>query len=170
MMLAIATTIVVFAIMIAEMQVSRRNERVLRSRGAIEPHDDVYKTMTWAYPVSFVAMGIEGLIRGGADPRLVIVGIVVFGIAKALKFWAIHSLGTYWSFRVLVVPNHRLVADGPYRFVRHPNYVAVAGEMLGVALLLGAFVSGALATAGFVWLMRRRIAIEERALGLTASR
>ena len=60
------------------------------------------------------------------------------------------------------------VVAGPYRLLNHPNYVAVCGEMLGVALIVGAPVSGALATIGFAWLMRRRIAIEDRALGRRA--
>lgn len=89
----------------------------------------------------------------------------MFGLAKALKGWAISSLGTRWTFRVLVPPGDRLVASGPYRFLRHPNYLAVGGEIAGAALLVGAFFSGVVFLAGFGWLMRRRIAVEERALG-----
>ncbi len=66
---------------------------------------------------------------------------------------------------MLVPPGAPLVAAGPYRWLRHPNYLAVAGEIAGAALLVGAFVSGALVLVGFGWLMRRRIAVEERALG-----
>jgi methyltransferase len=98
-------------------------------------------------------------------PLALLTGLVVFGVAKALKLWAISSLGVRWSYRVLVLPDRPLVASGPYRFIHHPNYVAVVGELLGFALIVAAPVSGLLATIGFGALMRRRIAVEDRALG-----
>jgi methyltransferase len=91
-------------------------------------------------------------------------GAVTLVAAKLLKFWAIASLGDRWTFRVLIVPEP-LVATGPYAFVRHPNYIAVIGELLGFALLVGAPVAGAVSLVGFGALLRRRIAVEERALG-----
>jgi len=91
-------------------------------------------------------------------------GLAVFGLAKALKLWAIASLGERWSFRVLVLPGRALVARGPYRWMRHPNYLAVLGEISGVALTVWALVTGPLALAGFGALMWRRIGIEDRAL------
>jgi len=90
----------------------------------------------------------------------------LLGFSKALKFWAIASLGGRWSFRVLVLPEAPLVTRGPYRFLRHPNYIAVMGELLSVALALAAPVTGTLALVTFAWLLSRRIACEERALGL----
>lgn len=155
----------VLAVMAGEAVLSSFNAAVLRSRGAVEPPDDVYRTMQWAYPLGFVAMAIEGALRGPSPEPALAAGILVFGLAKALKAWAISSLGTRWTFRVLVPPGAPLVASGPYRWMRHPNYLAVTAEIVGVALLVGAFVSGALFLAGFGALMRRRIAVEERALG-----
>ena len=92
----------------------------------------------------------------------------MFVLAKALKYWAITTLGPRWTFRVLVLPSAPLVATGPYTFLRHPNYVAVVGELIGAALVLSAPVTGALALAAFGWLMLRRIAVEDRALGRLA--
>lgn len=155
----------VLAVMAGEAVLSSFNAAVLRSRGAVEPPDDVYRTMQWAYPLGFVAMAIEGALRGPSPEPALAAGILVFGLAKALKAWAISSLGTRWTFRVLVPPGAPLVASGPYRWMRHPNYLAVTAEIVGAALLVGAFVSGALFLAGFGALMRRRIAVEERALG-----
>ena len=54
--------------------------------------------------------------------------------AKALKWWAILTLGRFWTFRVIVVPGATLVAGGPYRWLRHPNYVGVIGELVGVGV------------------------------------
>jgi methyltransferase len=74
------------------------------------------------------------------------------------------SLGRRWTFRVLVLPAAPLVTTGPYAFVRHPNYIAVVGELVGVALLTGARVTGPLVTILFALLMRARIRVEEDAL------
>jgi methyltransferase len=149
-----------------EAMISRRNERLLRAHGAFEPRDDVYRSMQWAYPSAFLAMGIEGALHDHLGRSLLLWGGAVFICAKALKFWAMASLGTRWTFRVLVPPDATLVTSGPYAHLRHPNYVAVIGELVGVALMLSAAVSGIAAVACFLWLIRARIAVEERALGL----
>jgi len=162
---ALVTLAAALLAMAGEAVLSRVNEASLRRRGAVEPPDDVYRTMQWAYPVSFVAMAVEGALRGPSPGPLLLAGLAVFGGAKALKLWAIVSLGGRWSFRVLVVPGAPLVESGPYRWMRHPNYLAVVGEILGVALTVGAPVTGVLALAGFGSLLRRRIAVEEHALG-----
>jgi methyltransferase len=94
-----------------------------------------------------------------------IAGALVFAAAKLLKWWAIHALGTCWTFRVIVVPGVTLVASGPYRYVAHPNYLAVIGEFVGASLMTGSMMSGPIATLAFGALMLRRIAVENRALG-----
>jgi methyltransferase len=93
------------------------------------------------------------------------IGAVIFAGAKLLKWWAILTLGDAWTFRVIVVPGAPLVTSGPYRFVRHPNYVGVAGELVGVALMTGALVAGPVAIVAFGALLSRRIAVEERTVG-----
>jgi methyltransferase len=74
------------------------------------------------------------------------------------------SLGDAWTFRVIVRPGTPLIATGPYRWLKHPNYVAVVGELVGVALMSGARVAGPLGTILFGALMLMRIRVEERAL------
>jgi len=164
----VALGIVVFFLMAIESLRARRNERAQRARGGIEPPDDVYGVMRVAYPAAFAAMLIEGALRRGAPPRALAAGVAVFAVAKALKWWAIVSLGPFWTFRVLVVPGVALVARGPYRWLRHPNYIAVVGELAGVALMTAAVVSGPLAIAAFGALLVKRVAVEERMLA-TAS-
>ena len=113
---------------------------------------------------AFLAMFIEGVIRGAPSPRVGRGGRRVFAIAKIVKWWAIVTLGPAWTFRVIVVPGSRLVASGPYRILRHPNYVAVVGELVGVALMTGARFAGPVATVAFGLLMMKRVAVENRAL------
>jgi methyltransferase len=152
------------ALLLVEARISARHETALRARGAHEPPDDVYRSMQITYPGAFVLMGIEGLTRDDTSASQWIAGALIFVLAKSLKYWAMASLGPYWSFRVLVVPGAPLVSHGPYRFARHPNYLGVIGELLGAAILLNARITGPLATLAFAVLIKRRIAVEERAL------
>ncbi len=162
---AVLTVAAVLLMMGGELVLSRFNERQLRARGAIEPPGDVIATMRWMYPVSFLAMGVEGAISGPPPAGILLGGLVLFGFAKALKVWAISSLGLRWSYRVLILPGAPLVTTGPYRFLSHPNYLAVVGELVSVAMIVAAPITGVLATLGFGVLMRARIRVEDRALG-----
>lgn len=151
-------------LMIAETMWSARNERALRSGGAIEPAGDVYRAMVFAYPAAFVAMIGEAVLRRAAADRWLAIGVAIFVAAKVLKYWAIASLGPRWTFRVLVPPGSTRTIRGPYRWLAHPNYVAVAGELTGVAVAAHALVSGPIAIVVFGYLMKRRIDVENLAL------
>ena len=164
MMIAATVLVVIAVTMLVEQRISSSNERWLRLQGAVEPAHDVLRTMRWAYPAAFAAMVIEGAIAGPPTMPWIIAGAIVFVAAKALKYWAIASLGRRWSFRVLVLPGAPLVTTGPYAFAPHPNYIAVIGELIGAALVVGARLTGPLATILFTLLIRRRIKVEEVAL------
>lgn len=166
MITSIIALLVALLFMLAELRVSRFHERALRARGAVAPPDPAYPFMRWSYPGVFVAMAIEGVLAGGAPSAVRVAGILIFVAAKGLKVWAIRSLGERWTFRVFVLPSAPLVTRGPYRFIRHPNYVAVIGELLGMALVVGAPVTGGLSLVWFAYLLRRRIESEEHALRL----
>jgi len=88
----------------------------------------------------------------------------VFLAAKLLKWWAILSLGRLWSFHVLVLPGAPLVQGGPYRLLRHPNYVGLMGEIAGVALMMRAPFTGVASAVAFGALLVARIRVEERML------
>jgi methyltransferase len=163
--IAVITTLAALLIMVGEAVLSSFNERQLRARGAIEPGNDVIGSMRWAYPGAFIVMGIEGALTGPAPQNVLMGGLALFGLAKALKVWAISSLGSRWTYRVLVLPGQPLITSGPYRFIPHPNYLAVVGEMVSVAMIVWAPITGVLATIGFGWLMVARIRVEDRALG-----
>ena len=161
----VAAVALVALSMLGEQFLSLDHERRLLARGAIEPAADVYRTMRWAYPAVFVAMVGEAVWTGDASSRYLWAGAGVLLAAKALKFWAIATLGERWTFRVLVPPRDEHVARGPYRVVNHPNYVAVIGEIVGFGLLVGAPYACAVSVLGFGDLLRRRIRVEEQALG-----
>ena len=154
----------VFGLMIVEARRAARNERAQRLRGGREPSGDVYNLMRAAYPTAFAVMLAESAIRGARTSIVVWAGAAVFACAKALKWWAILTLGPSWTFRVIVIPGRPLVAHGPYRWMRHPNYLGVAGELVGVALMTAATVTGPPATLFFLVLIGKRIAVEARTL------
>lgn len=166
MITPLAALAVVLLLILAELRVSRGNQQHLRSLGAVEPYDPVYGTMRWAYPGVFLAMAVEGALAGGAPRWMVLAGAAVFTLAKLLKYWAIGSLGRRWTYRVFVLPDEPLVTAGPYGWIRHPNYVAVLGEIVAMALATGARVTGPAGLVFFGALMVLRIRAEERALGI----
>jgi len=172
--------VVVLPWLLLETWRSRRNERALRAAGAIEPPDDVYGWMRIVYPGMFAATTLEGMFLsargstlvavrpdgpaiGGADLALA-AGIGVFLAGKLLKWWAILSLGRLWTFHVLVLPGVPLVTTGPYRLMRHPNYVGLLGEIAGVALMMRAPYTGVASAIAFGALLVARIRVEDRLL------
>ncbi len=155
---------VAFIPMAFEARLAARHDRALRAGGAFEPPGDVYKWMRVAYPAAFLIMAFEAAVRASEMNQLFAVGVAVFVLAKAIKYWAISTLGSRWSFRVLVPPASSLIRTGPYRFMRHPNYVGVIGELVGVALIARAVISGPLTVIVFAILIAFRIRVEERAL------
>jgi methyltransferase len=163
----------VFGLMLAETRVSVRTERALRARGAIEPPGDVYLGMLILYPLAFGLMGVEGISRakapaevvaGSSQPAWWLAGILLMVASKALKYWAIASLGDRWTFRVLVLPGLPLVRRGPYRYVNHPNYIAVMGELIAMALMMSAWTTGPVMILAFGVVLLMRLKVETRAL------
>src|SRR4029079_18221805 len=156
-------------------------ERRLRARGAFTPPGDVYKAMAVLYPAAFAAMGAEGMWRAAHEsaaptggPNWFVSGVLLFVASKALKYWAIRTLGERWTFRVFIVPDAPLVATGPYRYVAHPNYIAVVGELIGTAMMVGAPISGPVMLGAFGVALRARVKFENQVLraiaGSAASR
>jgi methyltransferase len=162
--LPILLIVLAFVPMAFEARLSSLNERRLRAGGAREPRADVYQLMQIAYPACFLAIAAEAWFRQSRFTTVFAAGAIVFLAAKALKYWAIASLGPRWSFRVLVPPRSSLVSSGPYRHMRHPNYVGVAGEFAGMALMAQAPVTGTIALLTFGALLLARIRVEEQAL------
>lgn len=166
MTLIVSLLAAAFLPMLVEAAVSSRHERTLRELGAMEPAGDVIGIMQLAYPGAFLCMVGEAFVRRVPADTVMWTGAAIFILAKGLKYWAIATLGTRWTFRVLVPPTSALVTSGPYRFLRHPNYVAVIGELIAFAMMAHAWISGPIGSVGFLLLIVARVRVEERALGL----
>ncbi len=148
-----------------ETVVSRRNARRLLARGGVEAGRGHYPVMVAFHALFLAACAAEALLFPTAPPAAALVAALGAIAAQALRWWAVASLGERWSTRVVVLPGAAPVTAGPYRFMRHPNYLAVALEMACLPLAYGSWRSALLFSAGNAWLLAVRIAAEERALG-----
>jgi methyltransferase len=149
----------------AELRLARRNERRARSRGAIEHGAGHYPAFFVLHAGWLAGWLIEAWLRGPAVASTWPVWLSLVGVAEALRYWAIATLGPRWNTRILVVPGEPLVRRGPYRYLRHPNYLAVVIELAAVPLVFGAWMTAFAASAlNAVLLLAIRIPAEERAL------
>jgi methyltransferase len=147
-----------------ELGLSRRHERILRARGAVEWGREHYPLMVGLRVLWLLSTLVEGLLRGPSIPAWWPIPLVLFLFAQLLRYWAILSLGEHWNTRVLVVPGVRLVRRGPYRYFPHPNYVVVVVEIATFPLVFGAWVTALVFTALNAALLFVRIRTENRAL------
>jgi methyltransferase len=147
-----------------EFVLSRRNERRVRARGAVERGRGHYPLMVALHALWIASTLVEGILRGPEVPALWPVPLALFLLAQALRYWAVFSLGESWNTRILVVPDAKLVRRGPYKYLDHPNYVVVVVEILAFPLIFGAWVTALVFTALNAALLYVRIREEDRAL------
>lgn len=150
---------------LAEVMISRRNSLNLIQRGAMEIAPVILPLMTAIYLLKYTGSFAEYVLRAPAIPLwwFILFGGLVLA-AKFLKFWAISALGPLWTMRVLIVPGTTVVKTGPYRWVRHPNYVAVMTEVIAIPLLGKAYLTAITVTTLFSIVLYFRIRAEENAL------
>ncbi len=152
---------------LAELWLARRNARIAFARGGVETGAAHFKVMAAVHAAFLPACAAEVLLLHRAFPgALGAAALAVALLAQALRWWAISSLGWRWNVRVITVPGEPLIARGPYRFLRHPNYAAVIAEMLAVPLAHGAWLCALIFSALNAALLAVRIPVEERALGI----
>jgi methyltransferase len=151
---------------LAELRVSARNARWSAERGGVESGQGHFPAMVALHAGLLVACVLEVAVTGRPFlPWLGIPALVLALASQGLRWWCIGTLGPRWNTRVIVVPGLPLVARGPYRWLRHPNYVAVVIEGLALPLVHTAWVTAlAFTVLNAVLLLRFRIPAEERAL------
>jgi methyltransferase len=148
---------------VAELVVSLRNARWSFERGGVESGRRHYPFMVALHTVLLAACMVEALHRPFV-PALGWTMLAVVLLAQGLRWWCITVLGHQWNTRVIVVPGLRLVAGGPYRWIRHPNYVAVVAEGIALPLVHTAWVTALVFTGLNLPLLAVRIRTEETAL------
>jgi methyltransferase len=146
---------------LAELWLSRRNARRAFARGGVEKGS--FLPMALVHGLFFAACAIEARTFHPAIAASVL-------LSQSLRWWAIATLGGKWNVRVIVVPGDAPVRGGPYRWIRHPNYIAVIAEMIAIPLAGGAWLSAAVFSLLNGLLLRARIRDEEAALGESYAR
>ena len=148
---------------LAELIVARRNHRELAARGAIEVGRRHYPALVALHAGWLLAL------LGTIDPRtpLSIPLLAVFVLLEFGRVWVIVTLGPRWTTRVIVVPGARRIRSGPYRYVNHPNYLIVCGEIAIVPLMFGAWALALIASVLNLLVLRTRIRVENKALAET---
>ncbi|MGE0639521.1 MAG: isoprenylcysteine carboxyl methyltransferase family protein [Thermoanaerobaculia bacterium] len=149
-----------------EVALSARNARRVAARGAVAGESGgFYALMVLAHALFLAAGPLEVVLLGRPFlPPLAIVATLVVMMTMTLRYWAIAALGDRWNTRVLVVPGEAPVVRGPYRWVRHPNYLAVIVEVAALPLVHTAWWTALGASVGNALLLVARIRHEERAL------
>ncbi|MFG2385539.1 isoprenylcysteine carboxyl methyltransferase family protein [Streptomyces avermitilis] len=150
---------------VVELVVARRNERWSTARGAIVTGQGHYPAMVVLHTALLVGCLAEvWLADRPFVPALAWPMLAMLAGSQALRWWCIGTLGPRWNTRVIVVPGLPLVTSGPYRLLRHPNYVAVVAEGVALPMVHTAWVTAAVFTVLNAVLLTVRIRCENRAL------
>ena len=150
---------------VAELVVSQRNLATSKARGGSEFGAGHYPVMVVLHTALLASCLAEVLVLH--RPFIPVLGWSMLAIAVAaqgLRWWCIATLGWQWNTRVIVVPGAARVTGGPYRYLSHPNYVAVALEGVALPLVHSAWITAVVFTVLNAALMMARIKVENTAL------
>lgn len=153
---------------LAELILSKRNARWAFAHGGREFGHDHYPVMVTLHSALLLGCALE--VWALHRPFIGWLGwpmLVVVLLSQALRWWCVTTLGRRWNTLVIVVPQEPLVRRGPYRWLRHPNYLAVVAEGLALPLVHTAWLTAVGFTLANAALLRVRIRVENAALGYT---
>ncbi|MFJ4980228.1 isoprenylcysteine carboxyl methyltransferase family protein [Streptomyces coeruleorubidus] len=150
---------------VAELAVSQRNAAWSLARGGVESGRGHYPFMVVLHTGLLVgALAEVWLRRPDVVPVLAWSMLALVVLAQGLRWWCIATLGRQWNTRVIVVPGAARVTGGPYRWIPHPNYVAVVVEGLALPLVHSAWITAVVFTALNGLLLATRVRAEDAAL------
>ena len=139
---------------------SSRNTARLRRLGAVEADAGAYPLYVLLHAGWLVSLAV--FVPATTPPNWLL--ICLFALLQLGRIWVLASLGRYWTTRIITLPSAPLVRTGPFRYLRHPNYLLVAAEIAVLPLAFGAVAVAVTFSALNLMLLARRIRIEERVL------
>jgi methyltransferase len=149
---------------LVELIIAKRNEKWMRSQGAFEAGAVHYPIMVTMHIAFFISLLVEVLVTNKPLSPLWIPLLSLFLIAQIARVWCLASLGTFWNTKIIILPGADVVKKGPYKFIRHPNYVIVATELLVLPLIFSAYFTAIVFSFLNIWMLSVRIPVEEKAL------
>jgi len=150
---------------VVELVVSRRHAAWSLARGGRETGQGHYLLMVVVHSGLLLGMLVEAWVRRPAVPLALAAAMLVLVLAsQALRWWCVATLGPRWNTRVIVVPGLPLVRSGPYRLLRHPNYVAVVVEGAALPLVHAAWMTALAFTVANAAVLTVRLRVEDAAL------
>jgi methyltransferase len=140
------TVFITFIILqrILELIISRKNEIWLRSKGAIEYGHSHYPLMVGLHVLFLVSLATEYLLRD--NPSVNIFFLSIYLALVPVKLWTLSFLGKYWNTKIFRIYDTPPVKKGPYKYVKHPNYLIVVGEIIFIPMAFNLFYTAALFT------------------------
>jgi methyltransferase len=149
---------------VSELVLAERNRRWARKQGGRESGQWHYPLIVAVHVAFYLSLALEyRYLSSGWNP-LWPMWLAILVLAQALRIWAIVSLGRYWNTRIIVIPGRKPVIRGPYRWIRHPNYLVVVTEIFVIPVLCGAYFTAASFSAINAVVLYLRIREEERAV------
>jgi methyltransferase len=149
-----------------ELCISRRNANRALADGGLESGEGHYRTMVGMHAAWLLACAAESIAMPRTiSPILSTGALAIAASAQVLRYWAIWTLGERWNTRIVVIPGAAPVTGGPYRYLRHPNYLAVMIEVAAIPLMRANWYAAIGFSMANAILMAVRIPAEERAMG-----
>jgi methyltransferase len=149
---------------LVELVIAKKNEKKSLAAGGIEYDKKGYSGIVIMHVMFFISLFAEYFYFEHTLNKFWIIFLILFIAAQGLRYWAIISLGNLWNTRIIIVPGSKLVHSGPYKYFKHPNYMAVITELAVLPLMFSCFFTTIIFSAANLLLLKRRIAIEENAL------
>lgn len=154
----------VIAQRLAELSIAKSNEKWMKRMGGIEKGEKHYKWFILLHSSFFISIIVETSLKNHVLTEVNYMLLFIFLAAQAGRVWCMLSLGKFWNTKVIVLPGVALIKKGPYKYVKHPNYIIVAVELFVIALLVGAQLTAFLFPILHLFLLKVRIPSEEKAL------
>jgi len=149
-----------------ELFVSRRNARIAFAKGATEVGRGHYRVMVVMHTLFLASCAFESLLDVHADwPIVSVLALIGTFIAEFARYAVVVTLGEHWNTRIIVTPGAAPVTRGIYRWIRHPNYLAVILEIAALPLIRACWVTAIVFSIANAWILSIRIPAEESALG-----
>jgi methyltransferase len=148
-----------------ELQISRRNQKNLEKQGIRKISEPHFRWMVFTHGAVLACAAAEViLLHRPLIPALAITMAALFVFSNVLRWWVIRTLAGHWNVEVMASSRVGVVTSGPYRWIRHPNYVAVVIELFSLPMIHTAWVTALAGTLADLEILRRRLRVEEGVL------